>query len=76
MQGYIHTGPVDCNKSFDTQALKGKTMIVTGGIFLEHHRLRKVYLVTMEIGANGLGEAYVRALVATGYSISNHGAVD
>lgn len=76
MQGYIHTGPVDCNKTFGTQALKGKTTIVTGGISLEHHHLRKVYLVTMEIGANGLGEAYVRALVATGYSISHHEAVD
>lgn len=32
MQGYTHTGPVDCNKPFDTANLKGKTAIVTGGM--------------------------------------------
>ena len=32
MQGYIHTGPVDCNEPFDVENLKGKTAIVTGGM--------------------------------------------
>ncbi|KAJ5209838.1 hypothetical protein N7449_004217 [Penicillium cf. viridicatum] len=46
MQGYLHSGPVDCTKPFDIDVLKGKTAIVTG--------------------ANGLDEAYVRALVTAG----------
>lgn len=43
MQGYTHTGPIDCNKPFDVEKLKGKTAIVTGGmafklilLFIEH----------------------------------------
>lgn len=31
MQGYKHTGPVDCNGPFNKEVLKGKTAIVTGG---------------------------------------------
>lgn len=31
MEGYKHTGPVDCNVDFDPGAVKGKTAIVTGG---------------------------------------------
>lgn len=34
MQGYTHTGPIDCNKPFDVGNLKGKTAIVTGGMAL------------------------------------------
>ncbi|RAQ57207.1 short chain dehydrogenase/reductase family oxidoreductase [Aspergillus flavus] len=48
--GYTHNGPVDCSLPFDTNNLKGKTAIVTGG-------------------ANGLGEGYVRALVAEGVNV-------
>ncbi|KAE8155124.1 hypothetical protein BDV25DRAFT_135167 [Aspergillus avenaceus] len=47
MEGYKHTGPIDCTRPFDTESLRGKTAIITGG-------------------ANGLGEAYVRALVKAG----------
>ncbi|KAL3478315.1 putative short chain dehydrogenase/ reductase [Aspergillus californicus] len=47
MAPYIHTGPVDCDRDFDSSTLQGKTAIVTGG-------------------ASGLGEGYVRALVAAG----------
>jgi hypothetical protein len=65
MQGYTHNGPVNCIEPFDVDLLKGKTAIVTGGMatdscsfFQNTHK---------KIGANGLGEAYVRALVTAGY---------
>ncbi|KAK9357456.1 hypothetical protein V1504DRAFT_442807 [Lipomyces starkeyi] len=50
MEGYRHTGPVNCDLDFDPSNLKGKTAIVTGG-------------------ANGIDEAYVRALVASGVTV-------
>lgn len=50
MPGYKHTAAVDCNVDFDTNVLRGKTAIVTGG-------------------ANGIGEAYVRALIGAGVSV-------
>lgn len=65
MQGYIHNGPIDCVKPFDVGTLKGKTAIVTGGM---KTNLNRCSLNTHdEIGANGLGEAYVRSLVTAGY---------
>lgn len=66
MQGYIHTGPIDCNKPVETENLRGKTAIVTGGITSSHLLRNKIFTDSGK-GANGLGEAFVRALVAAGY---------
>lgn len=70
MPEYTHTGPINCNTSFDTHVLKGKTAIVTGGILLICTFLKDSLFINHGPGANGLGEAYVRALVAAGYSIT------
>lgn len=68
MAPYIHTGPIDCERDFDPSSVKGKTAIVTGGnqvqMLSQYHNLALAYRHT---GASGLGEAYVRALVAAGY---------
>lgn len=70
MPEYTHTGPIDCNTSFDTHILKGKTAIVTGGILPICIYPKNNLFINHGTGANGLGEAYVRALIAAGYSIT------
>lgn len=65
MQGYIHDGPIDCDVDFDPSSLKGKTAIVTGGI---DSKPECTASDTDLLGANGIGEAYVRALVTAGYA--------
>lgn len=63
MESYKVSLPVDCNLPIDASNLKGKTAIVTGGMS-QHSSV--VYKDLIVIGANGLGEAYVRALVGAG----------
>lgn len=67
MREYIHTGPIDCNKPINVENLNGKTAIVTGGASYWYIEIEYGASTDYMEGANGLGEAYVRALVAVGY---------
>lgn len=48
MQGYTHTGPIDCNKPFNAENLKGKTAIVTGGMYAFLRSCQAAILMTTE----------------------------
>lgn len=61
--GYTNSGAVNTDVDFDTSNVKGKTAIVTGGI-LAPWSPNGFQLSTA--GANGIGEAYTRALVKAG----------
>jgi len=63
MGSYKTSPPVDCNKSVNLARLNGKTAIVTGGESPNPIRLGK-QIANTKAGANGIGEAYVRALSA------------
>lgn len=78
MQGYQHTGPIDCNGPFNTEGLKGKTAIVTGGKAHHEYFLSNITLIDIDdaTGASGLGEAYVRALVNSGYETNNSPGIE
>ncbi|KEF55110.1 uncharacterized protein A1O9_08763 [Exophiala aquamarina CBS 119918] len=80
-QPYNYTGPVDCSIAADKTQCKGKSVIVTGGLcsassvssidfsLSECGFLLKsisTVLTAAVSGANGLGEAYVRAFVEAG----------
>ncbi|CAG8221545.1 unnamed protein product [Penicillium salamii] len=67
MQGYTYEGAVDCTQLPKVEHLKGKTVIVTGGKILILQPWKEFALRShIQKGCNGLGEAYVRALVAIG----------
>lgn len=62
---YQYTGPVDCTIPPDPSKLKGKSVIVTGGMIssnLTKHNPDQC------IGANGMGETTVREFAAAGYA--------
>lgn len=67
MPTYKHDGPVDCVAAFDASNVQGKLAIVTGGE-LAPSGLGSVRIPNADRpqGANGLGEAYVRALQSAG----------
>ncbi|RFU28545.1 hypothetical protein B7463_g7791, partial [Scytalidium lignicola] len=56
---YRNTGPVDCPAELDYTKVKGKTVIITGGI------------ASPSIGSNGLGQAYVQAFADNGAFVVN-----
>jgi NAD(P)-dependent dehydrogenase (short-subunit alcohol dehydrogenase family) len=66
MPPYHYTGPVGCDQELNCSVLQGKTAIVTGGNEPNAPYTRIIQIANIRIGANGLGEAYVRALVAAG----------
>lgn len=61
---YQYTGPVDCTIPPDPSKLKGKSVIVTGGMFSS---ICIKSLPDQCIGANGMGETTVREFAAAGY---------
>ena len=66
--------PVDCDVDFDTNLLIGKSAIVTGGKFqikMPTWFHGSGYLTCVP-GANGLGEAYVRALNRAGSACNSN----
>ncbi|CAG8031973.1 unnamed protein product [Penicillium salamii] len=72
MQGYTYEGAVDCTQLAKVEHLKGKTAIVTGGKILILQPWKELALRShIQKGCNGLGEAYVRALVAIGVCIGD-----
>jgi hypothetical protein len=73
MEGYKYSGPKDLEKEISSNHLKGKTAIVTGGNSHISIPDEVVCLIKITAGANGIGEAYTRGLVAAGYeSPSSH----
>lgn len=60
--------PTDCSIEFDTHLIRGKTAIVTGGNY--ENAFTRARLTDSTIGAQGIGEAYVRALANAGYEHS------
>ncbi|KAJ5090277.1 adam [Penicillium argentinense] len=67
MASFRYTSPVKCDVDVNTSMVKDKTAIVTGGTFSCDFRLQGPRLIYS--GANGLGEAYVRALLAAGATV-------
>lgn len=66
---YQYTGPVDCAIPLDPSKLKGKSVIVTGGMLSS---ICIKYVPDQCIGANGMGETTVREFAAAGYVHPNH----
>jgi hypothetical protein len=67
MPAYTHGGPVNCNTDVELSTLEGKTAVVTGGKIDCGPQSIRARPFNKEIaGANGLGEAYVRALTRAG----------
>jgi hypothetical protein len=65
---YEYTGPVDCTIPSDPSKLKGKSVIVTGGILLSPKAVAQS--LADYIGANGMGETTVRKFAEAGSALS------
>lgn len=66
MAGYVNSGAVDTDVDVDTSRVKGLTAVVTGGMVNHSYSSLMSLMLTESQGANGIGEAYTRALVQAG----------
>ena len=64
---YSYKGPVDCTVLPDEAHCNGKSIVITGGKSKPEVGSKSCYEgTTDEIGAQGIGEAYVRGFVKAG----------
>ena len=64
--GYFNSGAIDTDVEIDSSKVAGKTAIVTGGILNSSSLKYQNEYSPNSSGANGIGEAYTRALVKAG----------
>lgn len=68
MASFSRNSPINCDPDVDAKNVEGKTAIVTGGKqpLKAMASNQQTEINKSKIGANGIGEAYVRALVTAG----------